>query len=186
MATLNGNIVGAAANGSLHTKSKIGKIYSTGFRADVVPKSVHGYEMSYLVGLLSTNSSAVDIYRWGTWRINDGHGSVFGYISDRYQYGERTKLGQPNEWNLIPTTKVSSNVRNAIGLIRETIRGLKVKENYEGYELVQKVNIPIHQNNLIGKTWGDWTDNGNGGGTSTPIRYRKYPDTHIPRRREDS
>lgn len=40
------------------------------------------------------------------------------------------------------------------GLIRDTIRGLKTKQNFAGLDWCIKVKIPVQQAGLVGKTWG--------------------------------
>ncbi|ATO48567.1 hypothetical protein P4V86_03395 [Brevibacillus laterosporus] len=186
MAVHKGNIVGTAANGSLYTKSRLATYFSIGYNFDELPSVYDGREMSYSVGELTSMSHNVDIYRWGTWRELDTHGDdLVGYITDKYQYGKRVKEGQSISLNLMPMEHILSSV-NGVGLIRESIRGIRVKESYAGNESVIKILIPKHQDNLIGKTWGNWTDGGSGGTAITHLRPRRYPDTHIPRRREDT
>ncbi|MEK5060917.1 MULTISPECIES: hypothetical protein [unclassified Paenibacillus] len=186
MAVYNGSIGGAAANGSLSPKGRIAKLFSIGYNQEVVPEVFDGREMSYEVGLLSTTAEMVDIYRWGTWRVMDNHeDKLNGFISDKYQYGERTFLGQPSELNLVQRVEIVPS-SNGVGIVRESLHGIRVKENYNGLDAVIKVRIPVHQEDLTGKTWGDWTNNGVGGGTTTVLRPRRYPDTHIPRRRDNS
>lgn len=187
MAVLIGSIVGTAHNGSLTTKSVAAAPHSIGYDLGAVPISVEGREMSYSeVGTLSTTADIVDIYRWGTWRVLDTHGdNLIGFVTDKYLYGERTKIGVPFEREFVIRHKFVG-VANGVGLIRETLKGTKVKENYPGLDWVIKVRVPVHQTGLTGKTWGDWSYNGSGGGTSTHLRPRRYPDTHIPRRREDA
>ncbi|WMT39271.1 hypothetical protein RE628_17620 [Paenibacillus sp. D2_2] len=186
MAVYNGSIKGTAANGSLSTKSKRVTIYSIGYDVDTIPISIDGREMTpYELGSLTTYADLVDIYRWGTWRVMDSHNNLIGWVSDKYQYGIRTKIGQPFELNTVLKHKWVGSV-SGTGLIRDGLRGLRIKENFAGNTSVIKVFVLEHQGDLIGKTWGDWTDNGSGGSTTTHLRPRKYPDTHLPRRREDT
>lgn len=54
--------------------------------------------MVYTLGTLSTTAELIDIYRWGTWRMLDNHNDLLiGYVTDKYIYGPRTRVGIPNE-----------------------------------------------------------------------------------------
>ncbi|WP_426251199.1 hypothetical protein [Paenibacillus pabuli] len=74
---------------------------------------------------------------------------------------------------------------SGVGFIRETSRGLKVKQSCAGLDWSIKVKIPVNQSGLVGKTWGDWSYSGSGDMPGVQLRPRRYPDTHIPRRREE-
>ncbi|KOY12878.1 hypothetical protein [Paenibacillus xylanivorans] len=181
-----GNVVGTAASGSLFTQSKAGVSYRVGYDLNAVPLTFEGKEMIFSVGTLNTTAELVDIYRWGTWRLLDTHGDhLIGYVSDKYIYGARNRTGIPYEKNMILKHKFLTQ-SSGVGLIRETIRGLKVKQNYAGLDWCIKVKIPVNQSGLVGKTWGDWSYSGDGNTSGAHLRPRKYPDTHIPRRREES
>ncbi|CAM2861807.1 hypothetical protein HP548_23200 [Paenibacillus taichungensis] len=179
-----GNVVGTATSGSLFTQSKAGVPHRVGYDLNAVPLTFEGKEMIYSLGALSTTAELIDIYRWGTWRLLDSHGDdLIGYVTDKYIYGARTRIGIPYEKNMILKHKFLTQ-SSGVGLIRETIRGLKVKQNYTGLDWCIKVKIPVNQSGLVGKTWGDWSYSGSGNTSGAYLRPRRYPDTHIPRRRE--
>lgn len=185
MAVLQGDVVGTAASGSLFTKSKAANPHGIGYDLDAVPLTFEGKEMTYSVGTLSTTAELMDIYRWGTWRMLDTHGDgLIGYVTDKYTYGPRIRIGIPYEKSMILKHKFLTQ-SSGVGLIRETIRGQNIKRNFAGLDWCIKVKIPIQQIDLVGKTWGDWSYNGSGSTPGTHLRPRRYPDTHTPRRREE-
>ncbi|MEK4078111.1 hypothetical protein MHI01_30205 [Paenibacillus sp. FSL M7-0656] len=186
MAIHQGKVVGTAESGSLYTQSKAAVLHGIGYDLDAVPVTIEGKEIVYSLGTLSTTAELIDIYRWGTWRMLDIHNDqLIGYVTDKYIYGPRTRVGVPNEKNMILKHKFLTQ-SSGVGLIRDTIRGLKVKQNYAGLDWCIKVKIPVQQAGLVGKTWGDWSYSGSGNTSDSHLRPRRYPDTHIPRRREGS
>lgn len=184
MATLNGRITGTDTSGSRSSLFvKKGIYYSIGYDQGEIPLSLDGRELMFAVGTLDPRGKLVNIYRWGTWRLLDKHGELIGRVTD-YFHGERVKEGIPEMQNLILLERVTAYGR-VNGFIRDTLRGIRTLESYAGWDEVIKVRTSTPQTDLLGRTWGDWID---GGGTSpvhTPsLRPRRYPDTHIPRRRD--
>ncbi|WFR60398.1 hypothetical protein P9222_17435 [Paenibacillus amylolyticus] len=185
MAIHQGKVVGTAESGSLFTQSKAVVLHGIGYDLDAAPLTVEGKEIVYTLGTLSTTAELIDTYRWGTWRVLDNHNDLLiGYVTDKYIYGPRTRVGVPNEKNMILKHKFLTQ-SSGVGLIRDTIRGLKAKQNFAGLDWCIKVKIPVQQAGLVGKTWGDWSYSGSGNTSGNHPRPRRYPDTHIPRRRED-
>nr|WP_154957612.1 hypothetical protein [Paenibacillus xylanexedens] len=186
MSVLEGKIAGFAASGTLFSLSKAELIHHIGYDLGAVPARLEGKEIVDSVGALSTTAKLTDIYRWGSWRILDTHEDLLsGYVSDKYKYGLRTRIGTPYESNRVVIEKFPTQTRGT-GLIRGAIQGSKVKQNDPGLDWCIKVKIPAQQTALQGKTWGDWSYGGEGNGSITSLRPRRYPDTHIPKRREGS
>jgi len=185
MSAYNGQIMGTVVNGSLTTTSKGVTIYSIGYDLNSIPLYLNGKTMGYQHGLLLSHAELVNIYRWGTWRIvEERTGDLIGYLSSKYPYGERISVGIPYELNLIVKAAAFSNVQG-FGLAREGKLGLRTRTSGVQKESVIKVHQLKFQDDLVGRTWGDWLQGGHGNLPSKRLRPRKFPDTHIPRRRED-
>ncbi|PYE51397.1 hypothetical protein HUB98_05270 [Paenibacillus barcinonensis] len=184
MSVLEGKIAGPAASGTLFTLSKSEDLYQNGYDLESAPSAYEGKEIITSVGNLFTKAISSDNYRWGTWRVMDTHEDpLIGYVSDQYAHGMRTVTGSAIENNKILLERIPTK-SSGTGVIRNAIKGVKVKQNDPGMDWCIKVKIPVRQVALQGKTWGDWSYDGSGIGSMKHLRPRRYPDTHIPVRRE--
>lgn len=182
MAVHNGLVGGGTVLGSLTSKKKEVNIYSSGTIKTV--NSVNGREIVFSVGAQIPHSKEVNIYSYGT-LSSDRIDSFSGFISNEYIHnGFYTNT---NEYDYVPSKVVIEYIRDLISSrgssIISTLRGFKTLEKDVGLDHVIKVLINPPKSGLPGRALGDCSHDVSG--AYRTIRPRRYPDTHIPRRRDD-